>query len=332
MLTKILKGEWKWNQLFFFLPAFLVIISCNTEPNFNPGWTLLREKQDDITYYALHFSDESTGWIVGYSGTIKRTSNGGDTWITQQSGVQSNLWDVCFINNQIGWVCGADNTLLKTVNAGESWNTVSLGDFSNKVNVAIKFIDDNNGWLSNNNGEILKSSDGGLTWQVVKQKNVGGARLAVFDENTVYFLSGKLFRTFDGGVTWDSLSVSTPNNYMNSEMFFSDPDNGYIVTVNGTGGMIISEYPIVMTKNGGSNWQSSDYLKSDGFRCVYFTDENNGWVAGNNIYKTNDGGESWILDYSPKTSTLNAKDLYFINENCGWLINWDGQIYKYESD
>ena len=110
------------------------------------------------------------------------------------------------------------------------------------------------------------------------------------------------------------------------------PHNGFFITENGTGGTIINEYPIIMTKNGGNSWQSSDYLKSDGFRCVYFIDKNNGWIAGNNIYKTNNGGVSWLPDYSPKTGTLGAKDLYFINKNCGWLISWDGQIYKYENN
>ena len=85
---------------------------------------------------------------------------------------------------------------------------------SDVLNVAITFIDENNGLLSNNHGEILKSSDGGMTWKVVKRNNVGGARLAFFDENTAYFLSGRLFRTFDGGITWDSIDVSIPKNYM----------------------------------------------------------------------------------------------------------------------
>lgn len=319
-----------------FIISFMIIIFCFcckkiTDPISSSCWGLQYENKDNITYYAIHFTDENNGWIVGYSGTIKKTSDGGDTWKSQLSGVQSNLWDVCFINNQTGWVCGADNTILKTTDAGETWNKIFLPGISAKINVTIKFIDENNGCVSNNNGEILKSADGGLTWQVVKQNNVGGARIAIFDESTIYFLSGKLFRTYDGGLTWDSLLVSTPKNYMNYEMFFSDPNNGYITTVNGTGGMIITEYPIMMTMNGGSTWQTSEYLKSEsnGFRCVCFTDEKNGWVAGNNIYKTNNGGESWSLDYSSKASILGAKDMCFINENSGWIVNWDGQIYKY---
>lgn len=311
-------------------------MSCGqiTQPISRSSWTLQYENLDNITYYAIHFTDENSGWIVGYSGTIKHTSDGGDTWKTQYSGVQSNLWDIFFINNQIGWICGADNTILKTVNAGYTWNHISSANISDKINVAITFVNENNGWISSNSGEISKSSDGGLTWQVIKQNNIGGSRLTAFDENIVYYLNKKLlFKTFDGGLTWDSLVVSTPKNYMNYGMFFPDPNNGYITTVNGTGGMLISDYPVLMTKNGGSTWQTSEYLKTEsyGIICVYFTDENNGWIAGGNIFKTNNGGENWILDYSAKTGTIGAKDMCFINENCGWLINWEGQIYKYKN-
>mgnify|MGYP001563116948 CR=1 FL=1 len=88
----------------------------------------------------------------------------------------------------------------------------------------------------------------------------------------------------------------------------------------------------MITKNGGTTWQTSDYLKTESFgtTCVYFTDKNNGWISGgSNIYKTSNGGENWILDYSSSTGTIGANDMYFLNENCGWLINWEGQIYKY---
>jgi len=319
---------------YIFILTFLIIFSCSTEPNLKHAWTLQREQQDEVTYFAIHFADENSGWIVGSSGTIKKTSDGGDSWQAQQSRVQSNLWEVCFINNLTGWICGADNTILKTTDGGETWQKIFLPGISEKIIIAIKFIDEKNGCISNNSGEILKSEDGGLSWQIIKQNNVGGARIAMFDENIIYFLSGKLFKTFDGGLTWDSVQVFTPENYMSFEMFFSDPENGYVTTINGTGGTLISKFPVMITNNGGDSWQSSEYIKPEsyGFTSVYFTDKKNGWIAGNNIYKTTNGGESWRLEYSIKTGISGAKDLFFLNKNYGWFISWDGQIYKYENN
>lgn len=315
----------------FFLLLFSIIISCSTEPNINSGWMLKSSQQDDITYYAIHFTDENNGWIVGYSGTIKKSVDGGQTWVSQTSNVQSNLWDVCFINKQIGWICGADNILLKTTDGGENWNKIKLSDSTNIVNVCMKFIDINNGWISNNHGEILKSSDGGLSWQIAKQDNYGGACLTVFDENTVYALSGKLDKTFDGGLTWNTKDVPTPKNYAKREMSFSDPSHGFIPTINGTGGTIITEYPILITTDGGNTWISSNSLKSEsaGFKTVFFVDNENGWVAGNDIFRTKNGGNNWQLEYS---GIIGAKDMCFINESYGWLLTYGGQIYKYENN
>lgn len=187
-------------SILFSILIIIFFISCKkiTEPDRPLGWNLQYENNDDITYYGIQFADELNGWIIGYSGTIKNTTDGGKNWEKQSSNVQSNLWDLCFNNKETGWICGADNTLLKTTNAGRTWNKITLAGNPEKINVEIKFIDEMNGWMSNNHGEILKSTDGGILWDVVRNNNRGGTRLAVFDENTAYFLSGKLFRTFDG--------------------------------------------------------------------------------------------------------------------------------------
>jgi photosystem II stability/assembly factor-like uncharacterized protein len=269
------------------------------------------------------------GWIVGYSGVIKHSSDGGTSWNSQQSGVLSNLWDVCFINNQVGWVCGADNTVLKTVDGGTSWQNVPSAISNGSVFVSITFIDENVGWISSNSGEILRSTDGGISWEVKKRCHLT-ARLAVLNTNTVYAFSGKLYKTFDGGTTWDSVQVSIPDNYRDSEMFFFNTNCGWITTENGTGGAMISDYPIVLTEDAGLSWSTSDLLKDRGIRCVYFVTDKVGWVSGvNNIHKTIDGGKHWTLEFSPDNGELFAKDMCFYNEKCGWVLNWNGQIYEY---
>jgi photosystem II stability/assembly factor-like uncharacterized protein len=312
---------------------FFFLVSCDksTNPEESATWKLQRDKQDDITYYSILFSDKNKGWIIGYNGTIKTTTDGGNVWESQESGVASNLWAVSFINNTQGWISGANNTILKTTDGGKNWINISPSDSIEKIYVEIKFIDESNGWTSNNYGEILSTSDGGVTWIVKKSGLLGGSIISVINKHIVYALSGKLYKTSDGGETWNTMEVSVPKNYRAAEMFFTNSNDGYIGTVNGSGGAIITEYPLIMTKDGGENWFESEYLKDQGFRCVYFINEKIGWIGGTqNIYKTYDGGNHWVQEYSPPNEKLFAKDMFFINENCGWLINWDGEIYKYE--
>jgi len=318
-----------------FVCCLSLLVSCNKSTNLNEDatWILQRDKQDDITYYSIFFSDLNNGWIIGSNGTIKVTTDGGNTWQPQQSGVSANLWGMSFINNSQGWICGANNTILKTSNGGHTWIDISPSGPENKIYVTIKFVDENNGWASNNFGEILRTTNGGLSWDVKKSGNIGGSRLSVIDAQTVYALSGKLYKTFNSGENWDSVEVSIPKNYRASEMYFTNMNDGYIVTENGTGGMIITEFPVVMTSDGGKTWTSSKYLKDRGIgiRCIYFVNENVGWIAGSqNIHKTIDGGKHWSLEFSPSSGELFAKDVCFIDESCGWLINSDGFIYRYK--
>ena len=46
-----------------------------------------------------------------------------------------------------------------------------------------------------------------------------------------------------------------------------------------------------------------------------------------NVYKTTDGGMHWKLDFSPEH--LGANEIFFLNENHGWILAWNGNIYKY---
>jgi photosystem II stability/assembly factor-like uncharacterized protein len=323
----------KLKCLLIYLIFTFLYCSKITEPDEKSGWYLQYDNQDEITFYGIHFVNENIGWIIGCDGAIKKSDNGGDSWILLQSRVTSDLWDISFINDQVGWVCGSNNTILKTNNGGESWNTLLSDSTSDKIFVALQFYDENIGWMSSNQGEILRSVDGGSSWEIVKDDNLGGAQLAVLDSNSAYCLSGQLYYTSDGGKTWESYSIPTPKNYFISNFYFTDQNRGFVTLSNGSGGAIITEFPILSTIDGGSNWELSDYLKDSGFSCVYFVDQNNGWIGGiENIYKTKDAGNSWTLDFTPEDDFLYLKDICFINKNVGWVINYNGQIYKYENE
>jgi photosystem II stability/assembly factor-like uncharacterized protein len=41
---------------------------------------------------SVYFTDSNTGWAVGDAGTILRTTDGGNRWISQSSGATDNLY------------------------------------------------------------------------------------------------------------------------------------------------------------------------------------------------------------------------------------------------
>ena len=60
---------------------------------------------------AVCFTDANAGTIVGMSGTIVHTTDGGSTWITQPSGTTNWLFAVSFTDANIGTAVGEIGTI-----------------------------------------------------------------------------------------------------------------------------------------------------------------------------------------------------------------------------
>jgi len=58
---------------------------------------------------------------VGNSGTIVHTTNGGQTWSPQTSGIQDTLRGVSFVDNSHGWVAVRTGKVLRTADGGATW-------------------------------------------------------------------------------------------------------------------------------------------------------------------------------------------------------------------
>jgi photosystem II stability/assembly factor-like uncharacterized protein len=90
----------------------------------------------------IRFVNNENGWIVGASGTILHTQDGGEHWQQQFSGTIQNLYDACFIDKYIGWVVG-DSVVLFTDDGGYHWEKQYTGDSLQLRSVY--FTDKNNG-------------------------------------------------------------------------------------------------------------------------------------------------------------------------------------------
>ena len=62
---------------------------------------------------SLYFTDTNTGYTVGDAGTILKTSDGGQTWITYSSGSDYSLKSVFFPNASTGYAAGYDQGMEK---------------------------------------------------------------------------------------------------------------------------------------------------------------------------------------------------------------------------
>ena len=71
----------------------------------------------------------NNGTVIGSSGTILRTTNGGTTWVLQSSGTTETLNGVSFTDSDNGTVVGNGGTILRTTTGG----VVSVDEKDNEI-------------------------------------------------------------------------------------------------------------------------------------------------------------------------------------------------------
>ena len=113
----------------------------------NAQWVTISERSYALN--SIYFPSSNIGFAVGtdsnYSGGIIKTTDGGNTWITQFPGTSWQLNSVYFTDTNTGYVVGNSGTILKTINGGINWiNQYSGADFNLH---SVYFTDANTGYV-----------------------------------------------------------------------------------------------------------------------------------------------------------------------------------------
>lgn len=253
---------------------------------------------DDITsndlFSVTSASDGVTGWAAGVSGTILKTEDGGDSWMSRPSGVERDYFtSVAFADNgTTGWAVGWNGTVVRTTDAGESWTEAperlpGLASVTSSVDGAIA-------WAAGPNGTIVKVTDEGQTWERLESGTTAWLESVTFraDGATGWAVGsgGTILKTADGGQNWARRPADTAA-YLRSVAFARGGTSGWAV---GDGGTILE------TIDGGETWAPSngvpEALGSDRLTGVTVSDDGTRvWVVGYDgiiLYSVN-GGETW---------------------------------------
>jgi photosystem II stability/assembly factor-like uncharacterized protein len=275
---------------------------------------------------SVFFIDANSGWAVGDNGTILKTTDGGQNWISKTSGTTSDLNSVQFVNSQIGWAVVAENLgdVIKTTDGGESWFTqdIAVQGFFHSLD----FIDAQTGWVvgeQSSDGVVFRTSDGGATWSKYAQPNIYLGSVCFVDGVTgwVTGTSSMVMKTQDGGVSWANQSWMTRNRLWAT--YFLDANTGW---TGGAGGQLLK------TTDAGANWQLIPGPNTNIINAIYFADSKNGWACQTRgkILRTTDSGESWA-----QVNTSTNRDFYgmcFIDGKTGWAVGGgnaiEGLVFK----
>jgi photosystem II stability/assembly factor-like uncharacterized protein len=274
-----------------------------------------------------------TGWLVGSSGLILHTDDGGGSWVVQASGTEDELVDVFFYDDTFGWIVGANGTVLRSTDGGLTWR---LQPPPTELHLTgVHFADSAEGWACGTGGVILHTTDGGANWETQPSGMTDTLFEIQFLDNLRGYAvgwHGEVRSTDDGGVTWTRRRTpfsdpQTPAEVVElTGLSFVSADEGWVVGNN---------YDVILhTEDGGGTWDVQRYDVADGeyLGAVQFTDDLRGVAVGGDdgaVLRTTDGGATWRSVDTPAEFPLTG--VSFASANEGWACGY-GSCVDYTSD
>jgi photosystem II stability/assembly factor-like uncharacterized protein len=185
---------------------------------------------------------------------------------------------------------------------------IPTGDYPH----ATCFLDSLQGWLvAGGSGVVFHTSDGGRTWEYQDT----GLRtyfqaICFVDEDHGWVAGGDsigvIFRTTNGGSSWIKMNTR-PDHYAFISLHCFGKDSVFAAT---------QRNEIVRTVDGGDTW-SDIRINYNNISASYFIDRQIGYVLGDKLYRTTNGGNDW----GPVSSNQPGfgGGLYFADTLNGWI-------------
>ncbi|MCW8803967.1 MAG: YCF48-related protein, partial [Ignavibacteriaceae bacterium] len=314
---------------FLFLISLAYPSSAQTQP-----WKKLQSPVNVILRY-LCFVDSLNGWAAGETGTIIRTTDGGDSWEVQNSTVQTFIMDIFFVDEYLGWaltlkdVFPFNSVILKTTNGGEEWSAEDFPD-SSKLIRTIFFFDTLNGFVGGS--YIGYTSDGGNSWV---ESDIDSNMVSSFPVYKFNFLNrqfgyacggrldvaGVVWRTTNYGLNWTAQGISADEIF---DIFVFDSLHAITLSGDPEGFYNIAN---LKTIDAGVTWNYEELPFFGLSFNIDFRTYNEGWSAsGYKFLFTSDRGETWGEVETPDSSII--YDLQFVDARNGYAVGQDGAILK----
>jgi len=230
--------------------------------------------------YAVNFLDESKGFIATWGNSSRSlwgTVDAGNTWQAKHT-TTPYINTITFPSSQVGYTFVAVMeyvTVVKTTNGGDTWSQVAfLTVEAPGLGVPdAHFLNESTGYFVTDGGLVYKTTDGGENWTSLHQSFIYSLSGVYFtDQNTGYvtantteygYPNGLLLKTTDGGLNWENTYFDTPC----YDVWFTDPDTGYISTVG-----------ILKTTDGGNTWYRDTYNYTTTLEKLRFPDTRIGYA------------------------------------------------------
>lgn len=323
-----------------FLKSMVIMLSMLSTANSQIYWIQQPSPVSKELRKCL-FVDSLYGWVIGDSGTVIRTTNGGNNWSVQNSGVYSfELRDLSFPDRNNGWIVCVDSMqktlILRTTNSGQNW-TGSYFPVPSMIFNAIYFLNSSTGFITGYSGRVFKSIDSGSHWEECGFDTTGC--FYFIPKNDIYFINDQTGYTVGGVLDFQGVAMKTTTSGANwfaqciaaeplNQILYRGSNNVYLM-----GGDFDLGSILAVTTNLGSNWlydTTGCFGNATGFS---FRTQTEVWAAlsFNRTMAVNLSamvpGSIWQC--IPSTNNIAVNDVHFISPAKGWAFGSGGAILKY---
>lgn len=254
-------------------------------------------------------------------------------WQIIPSGTTNNLVDICFVNDTIGYLLSNNGEVLKTIDEGNTWTSIAQlsGTFTSLSHLGKDTVFAGGSFL-------YRSSNAGASWSNIGQMPYITIDMEFFNAAegicikqdssqcgfgtafSTYIEGSELYKTNDSGASWQLINSNfrkTSRIIRRNDSTAFIPGADYTIWAHCAG-----QYnPIgFYTNDKGLTWSNSsiygDFVSEVNDSVSYFVRNP---VPG--YYEFN--GSLFSTIFSAKTLTFSTKQLLFVNNIVGYILNED---------
>ncbi len=287
-------------------------------PNYlnSSDWELLKQETNG-NLNAISFTDDYKGYIVGDSGLVMQSLDGGISWQKINIKYNNNFYSI-FTN---------DNRLLIVGSSGFIGYLNSSAKEIKKINSStleflfkIYFVNSATGFVVGTNGLVLKTDDGGESWRRIQsnvKENLFSISFADSKNGIIVGWNGTILKTIDEGLSWHQQQVNNKS-YLKDVLFVNE-FLGFIVGGDGS---------LLRTENGGDDWDEVLIDSESGLYKINFDNNGEGIILSNRgeIFFSTDAGKNWDKKLIGKPVGLT--DIYKLNSGNFIVTANNGNIFK----
>lgn len=278
----------------------------------------------DISMGEKFYTIDSLSLFIYGGNKLFKSNDRGKSWDLEFE-FSGNVIDIIFIDSSLGYLILKDK-VFHSINGGLEWDEIDIPSEIQSEYKMLHFINSDTGWVATSewpDQTFLWTFDGGTSWT---KKNVSISKPIYKPKSFATPLIGYIktgangiYKTIDGGFSWEDINRSFGYQFEFIEnMQFLNENLGFIggeFSNSESDGTIHPK--VYKTTDGGITWSLIFQHGSTwtGVDCMFFLDENYGWVCPANglfgLFRTTTGGLTDINEVVHEL--INKKPIIFQN-------------------